>query len=102
MAVAGDWSVAGLLSGLAEAPDFRGAASFLLAELIEHAGGARAALMRLDVENENLVCAASAGFEPDTIDGAIPIHDLSNPLLVSTLSILAARGRAPLGIGREG
>ena len=85
MAVAGDRSsIASLLSGLAEAPDFHGAASFLLDELVERTGSSRACLLRLDDENENLNLVACDGFEPDDPSFSIPVHDLGNPLVVST------------------
>ena len=63
MAGPGDRGVAGLLSALAEAPDFDSAASFFLTQLAEIAGTQRACLLRFDATRENLELVASVGFE---------------------------------------
>src|SRR5437667_9320378 len=98
MAVAGDRSVAGLLSALAEAPDYAGAASFLLAELVELAGATRACTLRILEEEGGLTEITSVGFEPDQPKIRIPLHEVSNPMVVSALSLLPARGHGSLGV----
>jgi PAS domain S-box-containing protein len=97
MAVLGDRSIAGLLSGLAEAPDFRAAASFLLAQLADLTGARRAAMFRLDSNHENaqLVSAIGLSLEPGEV--AIPLSDLSSPLVISALALVRIQGRSPLG-----
>ena len=52
MAGLGDRAVAGLLSALAEAPDFAAAASFLLTQLVEITGASKACMLRLDASQE--------------------------------------------------
>jgi len=92
MAVLGDRAVAGLLSALAEAPDFPGAASFLLTQLVDVTGAARACLLRLDASQENLTLVAATGFEPAPANFSIPLNDLSSPLVVSALSLAPIQG----------
>jgi PAS domain-containing protein len=98
MAVLGDRGVAGLLSALAEAPDFAAASSFLLTQLVEITAAHRCCLLRIDEPLENLRLVSCLGFDeggaPPT--ARIPVGDLSNPLIISTLSLLPARGDAPL------
>ena len=94
MAGPGDRAVAGLLSALAEAPDFHAAASFLLTQLAEIAAAPRALMLRLDAAHENLVLVASVGFEAEPQPPhRLPINDLSNPLVVSALSLSCLRGK---------
>ena len=97
MAVLGDRSIAGLLSALAEAPDFRAAASFLLAQLADLAGARRAAMLRLDSSHENAELVAAVGLEVDPGDLAIPLSDLSSPLVISALALVRMQGTSPLG-----
>ena len=97
MAVLGDRAAASLLSALAEAPDLPSAASFLLAQLVELTGAPRALMMRLDPAYEGLGYVASTGFDPEPSRIAIPLVDLSNPFVISTLALLPIRGTAPLG-----
>ena len=59
----GDRSVAGLLSALAEAPDFASAAAFLLAQVLDMADAERGHMLRLDTAQESLVSIASVGYE---------------------------------------
>jgi PAS domain S-box-containing protein len=95
MAVLGDRAVAGLLSALAEAPDFAAAVSFLLTQLAETTATTRAVMLRVDAAQENLTVIASAGIDlPDRV--SIPIGDLSSPLIISALSLSPARGDEPL------
>src|SRR5437773_2856966 len=89
-----DRSLAGTLAALAEAPDFRGAASFLLAQFQDITGAQRGALLRIDDAAESLKCIASVGF-PDGLDVEFQLADLSNPAVVSALSLTAIRGHAP-------
>ena len=95
MAGPGDRGVAGLLSALAEAPDFDSAASFFLTQLAEIAGTARACLLRFDHTRENLDVVASIGFDVPPLTLSISGGDLSNPLVVSALTMQPLRGTAP-------
>jgi PAS domain S-box-containing protein len=97
MAVLGDRSIAGLLSGLAEAPDLRAAASFLLTQLAELAGSKRAAMFRLDSNHENVELVAAIGLNVEPGDFAIPLSDLSSPLVISALALVRIQGTSPLG-----
>jgi len=97
MAVLGDRSIAGLLSALAEAPDFRAAASFLLAQLADLAGARHAAMLRLDSSHENAELVAAVGLDVDPGDLAIPLSDLSSPLVISALALVRMQGTSPLG-----
>lgn len=95
MAVLGDRVVAGLLSALAEAPDFGAAASFLLTQLAEITAAPRAFMLRIDDLQENLTLVAMTG--PDVPPSvSIPIGDLSSPLIISALSLTTAKGAEPL------
>ena len=86
MAVLGDRVVAGLLSALAEAPDFAAAASFLLTQLAEITAAPRALMLRIDGPQENLTVVATTGPDvPPSVN--IPIGDLSSPLIISALSL---------------
>ena len=97
MAVLGDRGVASLLSALAEAPDLPAAASFLLAQLVDITGTPRALMLRLDPAYETLGYIASAGFDPEPTRLFIPLVDLSNPLVISTLALVPVRGSRSLG-----
>jgi PAS domain S-box-containing protein len=97
MAVLGDRSIAGLLSALAEAPDFRAAASFLLSQLADLAGARRAAMLRLDSSHENAELVASVGLDMDHGELAIPLSDLSSPLVISALALVRMQGTSSLG-----
>jgi hypothetical protein len=52
-----------LLSALAEAPDLAAAATFLLTDIMATTGARRAALLRFDMNDEQLVLTASAGMD---------------------------------------
>jgi PAS domain S-box-containing protein len=97
MEVLGDRAVASLLSALAEAPDFQAAASFLVTQLIEFSGARRACMLRLDESLENIVIVAEWGFAPETAPFAVSVSDLSNPLTVSTLALVAVHGIGTFG-----
>jgi PAS domain S-box-containing protein len=88
---ASDRTVAGLLSALAEAPDFSSAASFLLAQVLDIAEAERGYMLRLDPAQEALVSVANVGYEsPPHV--TISIGDLSNPLVVSSLALAPVTG----------
>jgi PAS domain S-box-containing protein len=93
----GDREIAGLLSALAEAPDFPAAASFLLAELVERSGASRACLFRLESTLENLTPVAALGFETGRPDTGVSATDLSSPLVLATLSLSPVVGHGSLG-----
>jgi PAS domain S-box-containing protein len=97
MAVLGDRAFAGLLSALAEAPDFASAASFLLTQIVEITTASRLCVLRLEANQLDLTLVAASGF----IDGpgpiSIAVSDLSSPLVVSTLAVAPVQGYAPLG-----
>ena len=97
MAVLGDRAVAALLSALAEAPDFRAAASFLLSQVVQLCGATRACMLRLDAAQETLSAVSCVGFqfEPNTV--ALSAGDLSNPLVIASLAALPLHGSADLG-----
>ena len=86
-----DRTVAGLLSALAEAPDFNSAASFLLAQVVDLADAERGHMLRLDSVQESLVSVASVGYDAPP-HAAISIGDLSNPLVVCALSLTPVTG----------
>ena len=96
MAVGGDRALAGLLSALAEAPDFAAAASFLLTQLAEIAGAPRAAMLRVDASQETLAVVASVGFDVGRATSSIPLSDLSSPIVISALALAPIRGETPL------
>ena len=97
MAVLGDRSIAGLLSGLAEAPDLRAAASFLLTQLADLTGAKRAAMFRLDSNHENVELVAAIGLNAELGEVAIPLSDLSSPLVISALALVRIQGTSSLG-----
>ena len=97
MAGVGDRAVASLLSSLAEAPDFSAAASYLLTHVAEITGEARACMLRLDWRQENLHAVAVLGLDTGDAPLTISVDDLTNPLVVSTLSLAPVRGASPLG-----
>src|ERR1051325_8767663 len=92
MAVFGDRAVAGLLSALAEAPDFQAAASFLVAQLVDLTAAPRAYMLRLDEAQENIDLVAAGGADADFEPLSIPVGDLSSPLVISMLALVPIRG----------
>ena len=97
MAVLGDRELAGLLSSIAEAPDFSAATSHLLAQLAEITAARQAVLLRIDPTQHSLVAAASSGFESPPPSFSISLGDISSPLVISALSLLPIRGESELG-----
>ena len=89
----GDRTVAGVLSALAEAPDFSSAASFLLAQVLEIAAAERGHMLRLDAAQEGLVSVVTIGYDtPPHL--TISLGELSNPLVVSAVSLVPVSGSA--------
>ena len=87
---AGDRAVAGLLSALAEAPDFSSAAAFLLSQLLEIGEADGGHMLRLDAAQETLVFVTGIGCE--STHPPISLGDLSNPLVVCALSLTPVTG----------
>ena len=96
MAGPGDRAAAGLLSALAEAPDFPAAASFFLTYLVDITRATKACMLRLDAAREQMELVAAFGLETDLPSIGIPIGDLSNPLVVSALTLAPVIGTAAL------
>ena len=88
----GDRAIAGLLSALADAPDFASAASFLLAQVLDIAEAERAHMLRLDAPQEALVSVASVGYDSAPPRATISVGDVSNPLVLCALSLAPAAG----------
>ena len=97
-----DRAVAGVLSALAEAPDFSSAASFLLAQVLDLADAERGHMLRLDAAQESLVSVASVGYETPP-RALISIGDLSNPLVLCALALVPVTGggRSSIRAGRR-
>ncbi|HEY5060690.1 MAG TPA: ATP-binding protein [Gemmatimonadaceae bacterium] len=93
----GDRDGAGLLSALAEAPDLSAAATSLLTRLADITGAVRATMFRLQPSREQLVVAATIGFGPGRSHAELPSADLSNPLVISALSLTPLRGTVSFG-----
>ena len=87
---------AGLLSALAEAPDFSSAAAFLLEQLLEVSGAERARMLRLDAAQDSLIPVAAIGYEaaPRTM---FAVGDLSNPVVLAALTLSPISGTGRLG-----
>jgi PAS domain S-box-containing protein len=81
-----DHSRLALLSALAEAPDLAAAATFLLSDIVASTGASRAALLRFDANEEQLVLAAGTGFD-DTLPSELTLAERTHPWMVSTLSL---------------
>ncbi|MFI5229165.1 MAG: hypothetical protein ACHQWU_08860, partial [Gemmatimonadales bacterium] len=96
MAAAGDGDVAGLLSALAEAPDFEAATSYLLTQLVEIAAAPRSCLFQIDSAHEVLTLVASAGFDGRQPSATLPLGDLSTPIVVGALALFTLRGEQPV------
>jgi PAS domain S-box-containing protein len=83
-----DRRVARLLSALAEAPDYRSAASFLLHEVSAMAGGVPSALLRFVTSQESLVFVDQVGVRGDDArQFPEAIEDRSHPLMISALAL---------------
>ena len=82
--------LAELLSAISEAPDFATAATYMIAQFADILGARRALAITLDSPPDKLVVTASVGFEGETVPSlALPVEDLSSPLVVSALSLHA-------------
>ena len=111
----------GLLSALAEAPDYAAAAAFLLAELASSTGSRRCALLRFDPVAEELTLVALHGFPPSPDERIEPLYhtladsalgfapresdggregvalwERAHPLIVSALALTPVVGTTPL------
>jgi len=95
MAGPGDRAVAGLLSALAEAPDFAAAASFFLTQVVEITKASKACILRLDAAHEHIELVSALGFDADPQRTAIPINDLSSPLVICALTLAPVQGGSP-------
>src|SRR6185436_13433889 len=87
-----------LLSALAEAPDLAAAATFLLTDIMATTGARRAALLRFDINDEQLVLTASAGMD-DSLPSELAIGERGHPWMVSTLTLTPVVGDAPVKSG---
>jgi PAS domain S-box-containing protein len=97
MSAVGDRDVAGLLSALAEAPDYEAASSYLLSQLVEIAASARGCVFRLDPAQDVMSLVACVGFDDPTPTQALALGDLSNPIVLSALALFTIRGsNAPI------
>src|SRR5689334_9529032 len=92
----GDRQLAGLLSALAEAPDFAAAASFLLERVVDLTRSKRGCMMRIDSVQDSLVAIASHDMEGPR--NGPSLTELSNPLVLSTLSLSALMDVPGIGI----
>jgi len=82
--------LAELLSAISEAPDFATAATFMLAQFADIVGADRAVALTLDSPPRSFISVASIGFDRQTRpQSEISVDDLSNPLVVSALSLQA-------------
>ena len=80
-----DRRLARLLSALAEAPDYRSAAVFLLDELSQLAGNAPAAILRYSPAIEGLTLVDAVAADPHEFPETI--EDRDHPLLIATLAL---------------
>ncbi|HKO15316.1 MAG TPA: ATP-binding protein [Gemmatimonadaceae bacterium] len=94
----GGRSAAGLLSALAEAPDFSAAAEFLVQEVADAAGSSRGFLLLADSTRDVLEVVASVGFYKALEPSTLSTDDLSNPIVLSTLALAPAEGTEGLGV----
>ena len=88
-----------LLSVISEAPDFATAARFLIAQFADLAGARRALAVTLDSPPDRFTVIANVGFEHGSVPNVtLPADDLSNPLVVSALTLhaLTCEGNPPL------
>jgi PAS domain S-box-containing protein len=89
--------LAELLSAISEAPDFVTAATFMIAQLADELGARRALAITLDTPPRQFVATASVGFEGEESPNIVfPVDDLSNPIVVSALSLHAVSCVGPL------
>ena len=91
--------LAELLSAISEAPDFVTGATFMIAQLADILGARRALAITLDSPPKRLVVTAAVGFDGEPVPSvSLPIDDLSNPIVVSALSLhaVSCAGGPPL------
>jgi PAS domain S-box-containing protein len=91
--------LAELLSAISEAPDFVTAATYMIAQLADILGARRGIAITLDSPPRRFISTASVGFEGETTPSiSLPVDDLSNPIVLSALSLHAVScdGVAPL------
>ena len=81
-----DHSRLALLSALAEAPDLAAAATFLLSDITASTGATRAALLRFDSNDQQLVLAAAMGFD-EALPNELTLAERTHPWMVSALSL---------------
>lgn len=82
--------LAELLSAISEAPDFVTAATYMIAQFADIAGARRAVAITLESPPLRFLGTASVGFEGQPVPPiAISADDLSNPIVVSALSLHA-------------
>jgi len=92
MTAVGDRALAGLLSALAEAPDYEAASSYLLSQLVEIAGSPRGCLFRLDPAQDVMSLVACVGFDDPRPTPTLALGDLSNPIVLTALALFTIRG----------
>jgi len=80
---------------LAEAPDFAAAASFFLTHVVEITKASKACILRLDAAHEHIELVSTLGFDADPPRVAIPISDLSSPLVICALTLAPVQGDTP-------
>jgi PAS domain S-box-containing protein len=91
--------LAELLAAISEAPDFVTAATFMIAQLADMLGARRALAITLDSPPQRLLVTAAVGFDGQPVpSAALPTDDLSNPIVVSALSLhaVSCKGGWPL------
>ncbi|MFI5229320.1 MAG: ATP-binding protein [Gemmatimonadales bacterium] len=83
-----------LLSALAEAPDLRAAAAFILNDVLASTGATRACLLRFDTTDEHLSLASFAGFDtPPPLE--YTIAERTHPWMVATLALSPVTSTGP-------
>jgi PAS domain S-box-containing protein len=91
--------LAELFSAISEAPDFVTAATFMIAQLADIVGARRGIAITLDSPPQRFLSTASVGFEGESAPSiSLPTDDLSNPIVVSALSLhaVSCTGGAPV------
>ena len=82
--------LAELLSAISEAPDFVTAATFMIAQFADILGARRGLAITLDSPPNHLIATAAVGFDGEPVPPiSLSTNDLSNPVVVSALSLHA-------------
>ena len=82
--------LAELLSAISEAPDFVTAATFMIAQFADILGARRGLAITLDSPPNRLIATAAVGFDGEPVPSiSLSTNDLSNPVVVSALSLHA-------------